>query len=1354
MNRILSFVFLAIGLFVFSGLGYGQQAQYYYYGSKKITLSQSSTQVYARVAVQEKEAVKQLLQQNFAIDREDMVSLQHEGSLLIDLKTPNSNRVTSIVNSLKSSGKALLVRPALVAPDGKAQIIDEGFYVKLKPGTSYLQLSGLAAQYHCSVEKQYAYNSKTYILKAGAQNNYDAIAMANLFFESGLFEYAEPDFQVLNMLQSTPNDPLYNLQWAANNTGATNQYNGTVGADIDLDEAWDITQGNSAIRIAVIDEGVQRSHPDLINNIDPMGFGLVAANATTGDVLSTARSHGTSCAGIISAEANNNIGVAGVAPLCKIIPVNLTINTAGNFGSFTQLTQCIDWAWNNAGADVLSNSWGGGTPSSLVHDAIIRATSLGRGGKGALVIFASGNNDAGLSSPAIYKETIAVGAMSMCYQRKSGASCDGEYWWGSNYGTGLDITAPGVKIATTRVTGTGTAPNADYNLTFNGTSSATPFVSGVAALVLSINNNFTQAEVREILEKSARKVSGFTYTQVEYQPNGTWNAQMGHGLLNAKNAVLLAQNPSFCNVEITKPSSLQICSGNSLPLSISNHIAGNGYEWRKDDVVVGSGTVFNANQTGSYDVILTTASGCKDTSYKLSVVVAASEGALVARAGNDTSICANTKIFLGGGPAGIGGTPIVHPMRGLAYDLSNNFYTRFDLQQPSGAYKIIDSSMYSNPGSDRFYSGAAATPYGLYIIHRSENSLGRVDTATGAVHHIGKITTGTNPLFNALAYDPTTGKLFALCNISAVNKLYEINKLTGEGSFVANITGAVGSNYLASLSIDNTGQMYSVKLSATANNSAQLLSIDKATGVSTLVGNTGFLSTYAQTNDVDPISNELYHYCSVSPLTYNGNYSGKGLYLLNKTTGAATLIGSIAEPYNMYDALAIANKEYKYQWSPATYLSNANDAHPQFSPPGPGIYTYTLTITDLCGNTASDQVNITIVAAPIKPAISPANPVLSHQNSFSQTLSFTPEAGITYAWFKNNVDDGNGTNSYTIDFTHATGSTYFVKALSSSNGCVEYSDTLSFTYATGLSLNNNTAASTCDISFYDAGGPTGTTGTSSFTKTITPTIAGKKMRLSLYSLSLSGSASLTIYDGPAVTDPQLAVLTSANNSNALQQFTATNPTGVLTISISPNGSSSTGWLGGLTCADGGVVPVSLINWAAQWRSSKIQLNWLVENQINLARYQIERSIDGRQFAPIGTVAAQANGGRLQYAFMDENVPGAEVIYYRLKMLDTDGSHRYSSIIKMRRSTQSQTELLAAWPNPVKDILTMEFESKRLQTVQYMVLDAGGKQLLHGRAQVNTGIQQLYINVGHLPAGVYTLQLKGSDAVLSHKLIKE
>ncbi len=1181
--------YFLLSLFLLPMLVAGQATQssdgpiFYYFGKTKVNLQASSSKIYLRVPITGLATVKARLRSNYQLAEKSFTSLQADNFLVVDLAKSNvSTQLKAIVNALNASGEASLARPVLIANDGKDVVIDEGFYVKLKPGTSYNQLTNVAGQYNCIIDKAYAYNNKTYLLKAGSINKYDGLKMANLFFETGLFDYAEPDFRLLEGLQSTPNDPLFNLQWSAVNTGAANQGSGTVGADIDLDEAWDITTGNAAIKIAVLDEGVQRTHPDLINNISPLGFGLLAGNATTGDILASTRSHGTSCAGIIAAEANNNIGIAGVAPLSKLIPVNITVNTTGTFGTSAQIAQGLDWAWNEGGADILSNSWGGGTASSLVQDAIRRAVTLGRGGKGAIVVFASGNNDAGLSNPAIFPETIAVGAMSMCYQRKSGASCDNETFWGGNYGTGLDIAAPGVRIATTRNTGTGTAPNLDYNLTFNGTSSATPIVSGVAALVLSINSNYTQAQVREIIERSAKKVGAYVYAPTVGQPNGSWTSELGHGMVNAKNAVLAAQNPAFCRVDVSASGALQVCSSGAVPLQVTNNVSGNNYAWRRDGNIVGTGTSFNANVTGNYDVVLTTGTGCKDTSYAFPVIVSAPQGILTADAGRDTSLCSGAKLFIGGGPAGFGGTGIIHPMRAMAADISNNVFLRFDPAQPSLNYKTIKSTFITAPATDEFYAGAAATPFGLYMINRFSKIMVKIDTANGTTYPIG-LTTSSAVSFNGMTYDPSTGKIFAIGSSGTTNQLYEINRITGAASFINSISG-VGTNSIISLSADNSGQLYGLRLSTTTNVSAQLMAINKTTGVATTVGNTGFLANFAQSGDADPITDELYQTAVTSVLSGN-SFTGLGFWKLNKISGLATLIGSVAQPFNSLDALAFANKEYKYQWSPATNLSNPNDANPQFTATTAGTFSYTLTITDLCGNTATDQVTIVVNAPPPLAVINPA-PVLSHRNAFAGTLSYTQQGGLNYTWVQDGVVQGNTTNSFPVSFNNSPFSQFTVRATNPVTGCISNSTPVSFTYSVGVLLNNNAALNVCDSTFYDAGGPTGLTG-SNFTRTFTPSTPGTKLKLSFYNLQLAQFATLFIYDGPDANSPRIEALDNTFNGSTLKEFTASNPDGLLTVRFAIGSSQSSGWLAGITCETGlQFRTVSNGNWLANgiWES--------------------------------------------------------------------------------------------------------------------------------------------------------------------------
>ena len=191
--------------------------------------------------------------------------------------------------------------------------------------------------------------------------------------------------------------------------------------------------------------------------------------------------------------------------------------------------------WQN-GADVISNSWSATTLfSSVISSALQNALNQGRNGLGTVVVFAAGNdNNGAVSFPGNSDPRIlVVGALSPCGERKNPASCDGETWWGSNFGTGLDVMAPGVLIPTITLNGA-------YSPTFNGTSSATPHVAGVAALILAANPDLTVLEVNDIIESTARKVGGYAYQTNSTRPNGTWNNEMGYGLLDAEAAVKAA----------------------------------------------------------------------------------------------------------------------------------------------------------------------------------------------------------------------------------------------------------------------------------------------------------------------------------------------------------------------------------------------------------------------------------------------------------------------------------------------------------------------------------------------------------------------------------------------------------------------------------------------------------------------------------------------------------------------------------------------------------------------------------------------------------------------------------------------
>ena len=202
------------------------------------------------------------------------------------------------------------------------------------------------------------------------------------------------------------------------------------------------------------------------------------------------------------------------------------------------IANAINWAWEQGQADILSNSWGGGSPSSLINEAIDNALRFGRRGLGSPVVFAAGNQNGELSYPASYPETIAVTAMSMCNERKSLTSCDGEAWWGANYGPGVDVAAPGVKISTLDNAGPDGWGTGDYLTEFNGTSAACPNAAGVVALILSTAPDLTATEARYILESSCDKAGEYEYRSfVVGQANGSWSPDLGYGRINAGKAL-------------------------------------------------------------------------------------------------------------------------------------------------------------------------------------------------------------------------------------------------------------------------------------------------------------------------------------------------------------------------------------------------------------------------------------------------------------------------------------------------------------------------------------------------------------------------------------------------------------------------------------------------------------------------------------------------------------------------------------------------------------------------------------------------------------------------------------------------
>lgn len=434
----------------------------------------------------------------------------------------------------------------LVYGDGTREFPLDRVFVQLHSAAQLPILQQQAASLGMQVLEE-SFMENLYELALDKNSQLEPIAFSNQLNAYSNYDWAEPDMLRLMKKLST-NDTFIGSQWSLENTGT--YFGGTPGEDMSVFGAWTTTTGSSSIKVAIIDEGVDLNHPDLVGNMLAGfdGHGITAGDAENDDA------HGTACAGIVAAVGNNSLGTAGIAYGSKIIPVRIAYsNIDGDWVTSNSIIgNCITWSWQTAGADVLSNSWGGGGSSSLINGPITNAVTLGRGGLGSPVLFAAGNSNTSMIYPATQPDVISVAAMSMCGERKTPTSCDGEYWWGSCFGAGLDVAAPGVKIYTSDIAGADGYSSGDYAPTFNGTSSATPNAAGVMALVLSANPALTEAQARAILETTCDKAGGYTYATDPSYPNGTRCDDLGYGRVNAAAAVLAATGgSSTCDIDGT-----------------------------------------------------------------------------------------------------------------------------------------------------------------------------------------------------------------------------------------------------------------------------------------------------------------------------------------------------------------------------------------------------------------------------------------------------------------------------------------------------------------------------------------------------------------------------------------------------------------------------------------------------------------------------------------------------------------------------------------------------------------------------------------------------------------------------------
>jgi subtilisin family serine protease len=420
--------------------------------------------------------------------------------------------------------------------------------------------------------------SNTFIFLVSKQAKQNPIKITNQLQKLSEVLAAEPNIIIQQEPHYRPKDSLYPQQWYLNHNGG-NQL--VAGSHISVEQAWDTTRGVRSIIVAVVDDSFDLNHPDFQGN----GKIVAPRDLKENDFLplpgEKETSHGTACAGLAVAEENGT-GIVGVAPGCAMMPIRTT-----GFLDDQSIEDVFNWTVET-GASVISCSWGASAvyfPLSIRQRAAIsHAATNGRNGKGCVIVFAAGNtnrpingtineqnwpknivkgNTNWLSGFAVHPDVITVSASTSLNKKAAYSN------WGDNISvcapsnnappgmwfqeTGFVYTQPaivsslfGLGILTADQLGAAGYDAGNFTNNFGGTSSATPIVAGVAALVLSANPDLTAQQVKQILQDTADKIIDNSPDPQLNIDGGTYDSNghsqwFGYGKVNAAKAVRLAK---------------------------------------------------------------------------------------------------------------------------------------------------------------------------------------------------------------------------------------------------------------------------------------------------------------------------------------------------------------------------------------------------------------------------------------------------------------------------------------------------------------------------------------------------------------------------------------------------------------------------------------------------------------------------------------------------------------------------------------------------------------------------------------------------------------------------------------------
>ena len=449
--------------------------------------------------------------------------LNHKLFGLSDDISQDTEEAEAYLASIRMAENIQSAYPAFIR-DGDVAFLDNCFLMNLKKedaGTNMVQK--LIEPFNGVITDEIRFvKSTNYVIEVPAEVN--IFTVCTLLDKKEIVSYAQPNFQFTGISKIVPNDPMFSDQWFLYQASD---------ADIDVVEAWDITTGSSSTMVAVIDgHGYDMNHVEMVGKyISP--YDAVNDNNNP-NATHSEENHGTPCSGLIGALTNNSVGVASVGYNTMVIPIKMGFDY-GSGGTFQTnnailVRSCEHVMISSHAVVAVSNSYSMGSwaNTATIRSAFSEMRTDSRGGKGAVVLASTGNDNAfnSVAYPFHFANVVGVGSTDRFDDKSSF----------SNYGDSTDLAAPGSDTWTIDRTGFAGYSTGDY-YEFSGTSAACPVAAGVVGLMGAVFPDYTESQLRTKLYNSCDKVGGYSYGNNSNYPYSTWSTQLGYGRVNAFDAV-------------------------------------------------------------------------------------------------------------------------------------------------------------------------------------------------------------------------------------------------------------------------------------------------------------------------------------------------------------------------------------------------------------------------------------------------------------------------------------------------------------------------------------------------------------------------------------------------------------------------------------------------------------------------------------------------------------------------------------------------------------------------------------------------------------------------------------------------